>query len=458
MSSIILTAGWFFLSIIISGIIGFVITSIIEKKVRPVVRIISVSTPFLIIFIAILLFDFLYKEFLLLFIIAISLVTAIILILPFGADNFLKIVKNEQKRVDEREAIFHRFYRLKPGMPEYNAFYSEFPEKKDFDDKLRKSPNIAEPGTKTFNKFTSPMQKTLMDLIARLKSDFFSSEMNIPTETLEVSPEDITKRIKGFAHYLGADLIGTTKLNKAYIYSNIGRSPGKWGASIELDHKYAIAIGIKMDSKMIYHAPESPTATETFYKYFVAAKIALAISRYIQLLGYEARAHVDGNYRVLCPPIAADAGLGELGRLGLLITPEFGPRVRLSVVTTNIPLKVDKPITFGVQDFCEFCKKCGENCPTGSISMKAKIFVKGIEKWQSNQEKCYKFWRKQGTDCSICLKVCPYSHPHTLMHNIIRFAIKRNNISRRLALLLDDFFYGRYPNFKSKFPKWHDND
>ncbi|GAG38682.1 unnamed protein product, partial [marine sediment metagenome] len=75
--------------------------------------------------------------------------------------------------------------------------------------------------------------------------------------------------------------------------------------------------------------PASATTTETVFKYFEVAKIAMLVARYINLLGYEARAHVDANYRVTCGPIAVDAGLGELGRLGLLVTPQYGPRARL---------------------------------------------------------------------------------------------------------------------------------
>ena len=104
---------------------------------------------------------------------------------------------------------------------------------------------------------------------------------------------------------------------------------------------------------------------------------------------------MDGNYRVMCDPVAYDAGLGELGRLGLLITPQFGPRIRLSIVSTNLPLVYDNPIVLGVQDFCAFCKKCAVNCPSGAVAMGEKGIYNGIEKWQSNQESCYSFWRTQ---------------------------------------------------------------
>ena len=43
------------------------------------------------------------------------------------------------------------------------------------------------------------------------------------------------------------------------------------------------------------------------------------------------------------------AGLGEYGRLGLLITPEFGPRVRIGKIFTDLPLSHDEPRSFVVE-------------------------------------------------------------------------------------------------------------
>ena len=206
---------------------------------------------------------------------------------------------------------------------------------------------------------------------------------------------------------------------------------------------------------MIRHAPDSATTTETALKYFEVGKVAMLVARYINLLGYEARAHVDGNYRVICGPIAVDAGLGEMGRLGLLMTPQFGPRLRLSVVTTDLPLTQDQPIHFGVQHFCDVCRKCASNCPSQAIATGNKAVYRGVEKWQSDQERCYRFWRVQGSDCSICIKVCPYSHPSTPLHNLVRWAIRHNRLARRVALWGDDLFYGRRPAERFELPNWH---
>ncbi|UCE05911.1 MAG: hypothetical protein JSW07_20350, partial [bacterium] len=77
------------------------------------------------------------------------------------------------------------------------------------------------------------------------------------------------------------------------------------------------------------------------------------------------------------------------------------------------------------------------------------------EKWLSDQDNCYRFWRIQGTDCAICVKVCPYSYPRAPMHNMIRWFVRRNNFARRMAFMGDQFFYGQRPKNWVSFPVWH---
>ena len=447
--------GWAEFVVVVVGILIFIFTSISEKRLRPVRVAFFVFTPPLSLFLVLLLSNFTGKSWILLSILLASALSVLILVLPLGSNLPIQI-KGEQEQVDERDAIFHRFYRLKPNTPEFEEYYRIHPEKFEFDQKVRSLPPLGCSGSKTYDPFTSPFQIAMFEVLEEnIVLDIDWEPEPLESTPVNASPEELTRRIKGFARYLGADLVGTTKLNPAYVYSHIGRSPGEWGAPITLNHSYAIAIAVEMRYDMIRHAPDNAVTTESAFKYIEAAKIAMILAKYINLLGYEARAHVDSNYRVMCGPIAVDAGLGELGRLGLLITPEFGPRVRLSVVTTNLPLTQDKPISFGVQDFCSFCKKCAVNCPSGAIDNGEKGIYKGVEKWQSNQEACYRFWRIQGSDCSVCIKVCPYSHPGTFLHNTVRKLIKRNSLARRLALLGDDLFYGRKPQDRSPLPDWH---
>ena len=244
---------------------------------------------------------------------------------------------------------------------------------------------------------------------------------------------------------MGGVSFGVTRLQEYHKYSHVGRG-GSYGEEVKLDHPHAIAITTEMDKDMMDHAPFGPTVMESGQQYVDSGVIALQIAQYLRHLGYEARAHIDGNYRVVCPLVAKDAGLGEIGRMGLLMTPELGPRVRIAVVTTDAPLEIstrsDEP---SMIDFCLQCKKCADVCPSNAISFDAPKEIEGITRWQINQEACFTLWKKIGTDCGRCVSVCPYSHPDNLLHNLVRKGLRQSAAFRKAALKMDDFFYGRKP-------------
>ena len=379
-----------------------------------------------------------------------ALATAFVtlLLLPLGRRGELRIV-GEQERVDERDTIFARALYL-PGTAEHEDYYSRHPKLKEMDDRLRALPELGAPGGQYFDPSITPLANVTFEFLQKIGH---LVEGEVEGERIELGPEEMAERIKGLARHLGARLVGITKLDRAYVYSHIGRSPGGYGEEVKLDHRYAIVIAVEMDWRMVRAASAAPTLVESSLKYLEAAKIALIVAKYIRALGYPARAHIDANYRVLAVPLAWKAGLGELGKMGYLITPRLGPRVRLSVVTTDLPLSIDRPIAFGVQDFCERCRKCALNCPSGAIPKGGKTIVRGVEKWELDRERCYALWRALGTDCAICMRVCPYSHPDTSVHNLVRWFVARSAAARWLALRLDDLLYGRRPRLAPP-PRW----
>jgi epoxyqueuosine reductase len=75
------------------------------------------------------------------------------------------------------------------------------------------------------------------------------------------------------------------------------------------------------------------------------------------------------HHVVLQIPITMQAGPGEQGRNGLLITPEFGPRVKIGSLVTDLPMVADLPINFGVTKFCITCEQCARMCPAQALPM-----------------------------------------------------------------------------------------
>jgi len=290
--------------------------------------------------------------------------------------------------------------------------------------------------------------------LAASEDDYLNQHVDLVTgdvapNKMEFSPFDNTRVIKNILRYLGSDICGVCELDPTYIYSHIGRGPEPYGSKIELKHKYAIVFAVEMDLAMIASSPKAPVIVETEKKYVEIAKVSIVVAGLIRRMGYDARAHIAGsNYQAILPPLGWRAGIGELGRLGVLITEKYGPRVRLGLITTDLPLTPDKPRTFGVQDFCKICKKCANNCPAQAIPNGEQRSENGTLRWILNREGCYRFWRKAGTDCAMCIYVCPYSKPQNWFHDSIRMLISRSSAAQKVSVWADDYFYGANPMSK----------
>ena len=343
-------------------------------------------------------------------------------------------------RFDERDVMFAR-EEYEPGTEKYEKYYAMRPENKKADDKIRSLPELLTPGGRYYDADRSALVVALFDQIEKL-----TTQVDGPVnETREkVDPVAMTREIKEALTNLGADEVGVARLNPMHVYSHVGRGPETWGGPIENNHKYVIAFTLEMDYAQIEQAPRLAVTEETVRQYYNAALTAIAVAETIRERGYPARAHIsESNYQVIMPAVARDAGLGELGRNGYLISPRFGTRIRLGAVTTDLPLVTDRPIAFGVQEFCEICKKCAVNCPSRAIPLGDRVDVRGLPKWQLDVERCITYWRLAGTDCGLCMKVCPFSHPGSIAHDIIRAGIKRSAFARYLSIYGDDLFYGR---------------
>lgn len=386
-------------------------------------------------------------------------------------------------RVDERNVAFAR-EEYKPGTERYNEYYAAHPELRAIDDRMRRLPELLAPGAKYYERkiaaqvksdfreieaMTTEVDGAVAGKISSPPQTGFEAATRRPTlgeagsrhgaqegrqdpthhlgdsskcPTVEVT--EMSAWVKHELDKMGADETGVAKLNPMYVYSYVGRGPESWGQPIVNTHKFAIMFTLEMDYFEVEQAPRLPITRETARRYKQAAEISINLARRIREMGFPARAHIAGsNYQIMLPPVAHDAGLGELGRMGYLISPKFGARVRLGAITTDLPLISDKPITFGVQDFCSKCLKCSTNCPAGAIPSGTKTNVRGVEKWPLNVEQCIHYWRAIGTDCGLCMKVCPYSHPPTFFHNLVRAGCRRSSLARRIAIWADDFLYGR---------------
>jgi reductive dehalogenase len=262
------------------------------------------------------------------------------------------------------------------------------------------------------------------------------------------SPDLAAEFIKEIAHRFGATLVGITRTKSDFLYDggwrgcpddyDFSRVPAHW--------EYAIVIGVPMEWDVVLASPQASTSYDAYDRVSTAA---IRLEGSLKSLGYPARSHTPmTDYDLIVPPHAVEAGLGEVGRPGFCITPEAGGNCRMAIVTTNLPMTIDKPIDYGVAEFCSKCKICAEQCPSGAISLADSpegLVIRGYEHWYINNGACYNFWRESmgPMGCRLCVAVCPYSRKDNWMHGLARTVDSRDPTgvaSTGLLWMQKDFF------------------
>lgn len=374
----------------------------------------------------------------------------------FGLLSLLKFFPVRQVRdlsnarqYDERDAMFSR-NNLQSYPELMERYYSANPDKKEIDARIHEKTELGEPGAVYYDSYISPVCDAALGYLARTRSASKGEPNPNPPDPAALDKEKLARTIAETARLYGAVDVGFVSLESYHFYSHTGRRAEDWGQEVNSLHKTAVVIVVAMDVEMIKDAPGLPVIIESSRQYVESAKIANIIAQYLRDLGFDSRAHTDGNYEVLCVPLAVDAGLGVLGRIGIFMHPVHGPCVRISAVTTELELPAANELNRlksmeTIEFFCDICKKCADNCPTQSICPGEEPESRGFTHWGINQETCYSYWKHIGTDCGFCIRVCPYTKPDTLIHKMVRFYISRNPMNQRIALFMDDLFYKRFP-------------
>ncbi|MGD0485678.1 MAG: reductive dehalogenase [Syntrophorhabdales bacterium] len=274
-------------------------------------------------------------------------------------------------------------------------------------------------------------------------------------------PVTLTRHVKETAYFLRADAVGVCELPPYAIYSHRVDffNPAAGETPTELNHKNAIVILVDQDyrTSQAYTGSDWISNAMSMMSYATSGFIAIILADYIRRLGYPAKAHYAPYYDMVLPPLILLAGLGEMSRIGdSVLHPFLGPRFKGAVVTTDLPLLPDKPIDFGLQDFCSKCKKCARECPSGAISDGGKEMFNGYEKWPMDKKKCtgMRVGNQRGSGCGTCVKVCPWSKPYTPFHRAVNWTMRHSGIARSIAIWGDDFLgYGK-PDYSRKW--WFD--
>ncbi len=338
------------------------------------------------------------------------------------------IADNEVHRIDERDGGFQRAHRGEYGsrlQDEYERFMGKY-----------------------------PLSSALLSM-SRSMAPLVDGLVRSSTAPGTDDPAAMARHIKEVAYFLRSDMVGICRLPPYAVFSH-----SRWdGKPIHLEHKYAVAILIDQD----WRTSAASTGRDwisnsmSFLAYSTSGFVACILAQYIRELGYPARAHHAMNYQVVVPPILLWAGLGEMSRIGdVVLNPFLGPRFKAAVVTTDIPLDVDEPIDFGLQDFCDKCRTCAESCPAGAISVGGKSIHNGYEKWPVDVQKCtaMRVGNQHGSGCGTCIKVCPWNKPDTLFHRLVNWTVRNAPFTRAMAGRVDAWMGQGKPRPAWKW--WHD--
>jgi reductive dehalogenase len=280
-----------------------------------------------------------------------------------------------------------------------------------------------------------------------------------------IDPKALSKHIKKVAKHLGADLVGIAAANPAFMYASgsryvqDGEANDKYQSmtpdALAKRFPFVIQTTVAWDHDTLQAHRHHIGDMSYHHTSMKNAMVMKALEGYIKEMGYTA---IRGAVNPQGAGLAA--GLGELGRNGMMISERFGARIHMpDPILTDMPLIADGPIDLGVEDFCKICRKCASNCPTNSISFGPKVIYNGIQKYKINWLTCYKI-RPYVADhygsCLTCIAVCPFTKPDAWWRRVGAKILKTTPIKARPPVVralkwIDDTFWGEFPSRRVKF-------
>jgi 3-chloro-4-hydroxyphenylacetate reductive dehalogenase len=339
-------------------------------------------------------------------------------------DKPTTLITDKVQQVDERESGFNRAFRGDYGplvQKQMVRFVPKYP-------------------------LSAALSSMATHLIATVDGKVSTSKAPIPHDQ-----NILNTHIKRLGYFLRADIVGICELPRYAIYTHHKRIYDKEDQvqKVELNHKYAIVIVVDQDCETLEGSTGHDwiSNSQSFRSYSATAFISCIMADYIRKLGYSARAHHARDYQVVLPPLLLLAGIGEMCRIGdVVLNPFLGVRFKAAVVTTDLPLLPDKPVDFGLQDFCKKCKKCAKECPSKAITMDDKVMYNGYEVWKPDIERCtkYRVTNQNGSGCGNCIKVCPWNKPEGWTHDAVRWMVQHTPFLNNTIVNLDDLYgYGK---------------
>jgi len=234
---------------------------------------------------------------------------------------------------------------------------------------------------------------------------------------------DNTRQVLGYAASLGASVAGAADLR------TIDPLPSHGGLSLDaFRHAISMAVGlpssavesISVDDPGVLYAWAYRTANAALD--VLALKVSALISgRGFLALAIPASMNLDqkrGIGHISHKAVAWAAGLGWIGRNGLLVNPTYGPRLRLVTVLTDMPMVCGSPINCR----CGDCRLCVDSCPSNALRYvdfdvrpPSREAIFDLQRCASRLNAMKSMLERQqasapfaATVCGMCIRSCPY--------------------------------------------------
>jgi epoxyqueuosine reductase len=211
----------------------------------------------------------------------------------------------------------------------------------------------------------------------------------------DADPAMLTERVKQRAAELGISTLGVARFDPKYQFADYRGN--------EVGDRVIVAI-LEQNYESTQMCPSITSERAALSAYSDLEDRMMRLADWLRQQGYRARP--DGFLgESMAIAYAVQAGLGQLGLNGQLLTPEAGSRVRIHLMSTDAPLQLDEPVDYGLEGVCDRCQICVRRCPVGAIPAQRKE-KRGVVKASLNTKRCFPIMA-QAAGCSICMKVCP---------------------------------------------------
>lgn len=231
------------------------------------------------------------------------------------------------------------------------------------------------------------------------------SQVNNPEKAEFIASGEFMKEFETYAKSLGISSIGYTQITPDLLIKERF-----------ISYPHTIVLTMAIGEEIINSKPgeKAHTLNDSLYAEF--GEITYKLSDYLRKNGYATEVAHPYEGGVNFSPLGQKAGLGWIGKSGLLITPELGPRLKISAIfvsIANLP-ETSQDDHSWISDYCSRCSKCIKACPEKAL--KEKETFCGEKETEMDQKLC--IGCSQG--CTYCIEDCPF-HSKGYDHLKVKF-------------------------------------